>query len=78
MYYQIWIKKFIQVASSIFYLFKKNIPFTWGKKPIVAINLLKLALITPPALVSLNYTDKAGNIILTMHASLEGWGGVLM
>ncbi len=41
-------------------------------------DLLKLALNTPPALVSLDYTEGAGDIILAVDASLEGWGGVLM
>lgn len=41
-------------------------------------DLLKLALTTPPALVILDYSEGAGDIILTVDASLEGWGGVLM
>ena len=41
-------------------------------------DLIKLALTTPPALVSLDYTEGAGDIILAVDASLEGWGGVLM
>ncbi len=41
-------------------------------------NLLKLTLTTPAALVSLNYSKGAGEIILAVDASLEGWGRVLM
>ncbi len=41
-------------------------------------DLLKLALTTPPALVPFDYTEGAGDIILTVDASLEGWGGVLI
>ncbi len=41
-------------------------------------NLLKLALTTSPALVSLDYSEEVGEIILVVDASLEGWGGVLM
>ena len=33
---------------------------------------------TLPALISLDYTDRAGDIILEVDASLDGWGGVLM
>ena len=77
-YYRIWIKNFTQVASPIHHLFKKNIPFLWRKKQVEAIDLLKLALTSPPALVSLDYSKDAGEIILAVDASLEGWGGVLM
>ncbi len=41
-------------------------------------DLLKLALTTLLALVSLDYTEGAGDIILAVDASSEGWGGVLM
>ena len=57
---------------------KKNTPFIWGKEQIEAMDLLKLALTTFPALVSLDYLEGAGEIILTVDTSLEGWGGVLM
>ena len=39
---------------------------------------LKAALTTAPALVKIIYSDRAGEIILAVDASLEGWGGVLM
>ncbi len=41
-------------------------------------DLLKLALTTPPALVSLNYTEGVGDIIFVVYASLNGRGGVRM
>lgn len=41
-------------------------------------DLLKFALTRPPALVSLDYTEGAGEIILAVDASSEEWGGVLM
>ena len=43
-----------------------------------AIDLLKLALTTPPILVFLDYTEGAGDIILVVDTSLEEWGKVLM
>ncbi len=49
MYYRIWIKNYAQVASHIYYLFKKNISFTWGKQQIEVMDLLKLAFTTLPA-----------------------------
>ena len=35
-------------------------------------DLLKLALTSPPALVSLDYSEEAGEIILEVDISLEG------
>ena len=77
-YYRIWIKDFAQVAAPIYRLFKKNTAFEWGREQTEAMDLLKLALTSPPALVSLDYTEGAGDIILAVDASLDGWGGVLM
>lgn len=41
-------------------------------------DLLKVVLITASALVSFDYTEKAGLIILAADSSLTGWGAVLM
>ena len=41
-------------------------------------DLLKLSLTTPIALISLDYTEVANNIIIAIDASLEGWRGVLI
>ena len=70
-YYRIWIKDFAQVASLIYHLFKKNIPLVKGKEQVEAMDLLKLALTTPPALVSFDYTKGVGDIILAIDASLK-------
>lgn len=70
-YYQIWIKNFAQVASPIYHMFKKNALFIWGKKQIKAMDLLKFALTTLPTLVLFDYTEKIGDIILTVNASLK-------
>lgn len=77
-YYRIWIKNFAQVAAPIYHLFQKNAPFIWGKEQIEAMDLLKFALTSPPALLLFDYTEGAGNIILAVVARLERWGGVLM
>ena len=77
-YYRIWIRNFAQVAFPIYHLLKKNTPFIWGKEQIEAMDLLKLALTTSPTLVSLDYSEEVGEIILAVDASLEGWGRVLM
>ena len=70
-YYRIWIKNFAQVASPLYHLFKKNILFAWGKKQVEAMDLLKLALTSLTASVSLDYSNDTGEIILAMDASLE-------
>ena len=77
-YYQIWIKNFAQVAAPIYHLLRKNTPFIWGREQVEAMDLLKLSLTTPRALVSLDYTEGAGDIIFAVDASLERWGGLLM
>lgn len=41
-------------------------------------DLLKLVLTTFPALVFLDYTEKADDIILVLDASLQGRRGILI
>lgn len=41
-------------------------------------DLLKLVLRTLPALVFLDYIEGAGDIILAVNTSLQGWEGVLI
>lgn len=77
-YYWIWIRNFAQIAALIYYRMRKNTPFLWSEKQVEAMDLFKLALTTPPTLVSLDYSEGAGDIILTLDASLEGWGEVLI
>ena len=78
MYYRIWLTDFAQVATLIYRLLKKNPIFKWEKEQTEAMDLLKLALITPPALIFLDYTDRVGDIILMVDASLDRWGRLLM
>ncbi len=77
-YYRIWIWDFAQIAAPIYRLFKKNTTFEWGKEQSEAIDISKLALTTPPTLVSLDYIECADDIIFAVDASLNGWRGVLM
>jgi hypothetical protein len=77
-YYWIWIKGFSIIAEPIYYLFKKGVPWHWGSAQDEAMNTLKTALTSAPALVKIIYGDGAGEIIFAMDASLEGWGAVLM
>ena len=39
---------------------------------------LKKALTSPPALVAIDYSEGAGEIILAVDSSGKGWGAVLM
>ena len=77
-YYRIWIKDFFTVAKPIYYLFKKGVPWNWGLEQDRAMAALKHALTNAPALVKIQYTDEAREIILVVDASLKGWGAVLM
>jgi ribonuclease HI len=77
-YYRIWIKDFSVIAEPIYYLFKKGVPWNWGLEQDRAMDTLKHALTHAPALVRIIYTDKAGEVILGVDASLKGWGAVLM
>ena len=76
-YYRIWVKDFAVVAAPIYRLFRREVPFVWGKEQQAAMETLKLALTTAPALRSIDYRKDAGEIILAVDASLQGWGGVL-
>ena len=71
-YYRIWIKGFSIVAEPIYYLFKKGVPWNWGLAQDEAMATLKLALTSAPALVKIVYTDRAGEVILAVDASLKG------
>lgn len=58
----------------IFRLFKKGVPFIWSDKQQQAMDSLKQALTSAPAMVT---SEGAGDIILSVDASLKGWGAVL-
>ena len=68
---------FTLIAEPIFKLFKKGTPFKWKEEQQQAIDALKEALTTAPAIVTLDYGPEAGDIILSIDASLLGWGAVL-
>jgi len=66
------------IAQPIYSLFRKGEAFAWEETQAQAMETLKLALTTAPALKSIDYTDGAGEIICGVDASGDGWGGVLM
>ena len=77
-YYRIWIPEFASIARPIFRLFQSGTPFDWGMPQILAMEKLKEALTTAPALMPISYEADAGEIIMAVDASLDGWGGILM
>ena len=77
-YYRVWIWHFAQAAAPIYRLLKPTVPFSWGSEQEAAMNKLKKALTSAPALKPLDYSADAGEIILAVDASLQGWGGCLM
>lgn len=76
-YYRVWVKDFSQIAEPIFRLFRTGESFFWGDEQANAMRLLRNAITSAPALVSLNYDDGAGEIIMAVDASGTGWGAHL-
>ena len=77
MYYRIRIERFALIARPIYYLLKKDVEFVWGSQQMRAMDLLKIALTTPPALMPLDYSIEAEFILLAVGSSFSGWGAVL-
>ena len=77
-YYRIWIEGYALIAEPIFMLFRKDQVFEWGEEQKEAMEVLKEALTSPPALVGISYEPGAGAIIAAFDASGRGWGAVLM
>jgi hypothetical protein len=77
-YYRIWIEFYALIAEPIFRLFRKGQVFQWEGEQAEAMEILKEALTTAPALVGISYEPGAGAIIAAFDASGRGWGAVLM
>ena len=76
-YYRIWIRDFAMVSEPIYRLFRRGASFEWGVEQDTAMTHLKTALTQAPALRGLDYSEGAGEIILAVDASLQGWGAIL-
>lgn len=76
--YKIWIKNFALIASPIYHILKKNMFFIWEKEQIKAMKLLKLALTTYTVLISIDFSERTGEIILALDTYQEICGGILM
>lgn len=76
-FYRLWIDHFAVIAKPLYNLLKKNARFTWTSVQQIAFDKLKKMMSSPPVLIGLNYGPGAGDIILSVDASLTGWGAVL-
>jgi hypothetical protein len=77
-YYRIWIEYYAFIAEPIYRLFRHGEAFEWGPEQVEAMETLKNAITTAPALIGINYEPDAGEIIAAFDASTRGWGAVLM
>lgn len=77
-YYRIWVEGYATIAEPIYELFQKGVVFHWDEEQERAMEILKDALTTAPALVPINYEPGAGLIIAAFDASGKGWGAHLM
>ena len=59
-------------------MLKKDAEFVWEEEQEEAMQRLKDALTTAPALLPLDYSPDAGKVILAVDSSVTGFGGVLM
>ena len=76
-YYRIFIEDFALISAPIYRLLKKNVIFIWGPEQQEAMDILKMKLVNPPALIAIDY-GSGEEVILAVDASKIGWGGVLM
>src|SRR2546423_9124704 len=77
-YYRIWVESYALIAEPIYRLLQKGQVFYWGREQAAAMEILKEALTTAPALVAISYEPGAGAIIAAFDASGRGWGAHLM
>ena len=77
-YYRRWVKGFAKIAEPIYRLCKKDIPFEWNQEQAHAMEVLKNRLSNAPVRVKIDYTEKGGEIVLSVDASGMAWGAALM
>jgi len=77
-FYRRWIEHYAWIAEPLTSLLRKDAKFVWLEAQHNALETLKKHLIKKPILVSLDYSDEAGSIILMVDASGIGWGCALM
>lgn len=77
-YYRIWVEGFATIARPMYALTKKDTPFEWNDDCRRAMNTLQEKITSAPALVTIQYGEEAGKVILVVDAGPDGWGAVLM
>jgi len=75
-YYRIWIKDFSTIAEPLFRLSRKDVEFYWLEEQQIAMDELKKALTSAPALNPIDY-ESEGKIVLSVDSSLVGWEAIL-
>lgn len=75
-YYRLWIEGYAIIAEPIYEVLRKDCEFRWGASQQEAMDILKTALTTAPALRSIDYRN-GGAIIINTDASGKGWGAQL-
>jgi len=75
-YYRIWIKDFSTIPEPLFRLSTKDMEFYWLEEQQIAMDELKKAVTSAPALNPIDYKSE-GKIVLYMDSSLAGWGAIL-
>ena len=75
--YRVWIPKYAHTAAPLHRLTRKNVVFLWTTEQEDAKIALIRAVTTAPILIAIDYRPGGGIIILTVDASITGWGAVL-
>ena len=75
-YYRLWVPDFATIAAPLYRLTRKDAEWEWTDIHDEAMQKMKEALTTAPALKTIDY-ESIGRIIVSTDASLEGWGAVL-
>jgi len=76
-YYRIWIPEYAIVAGPLVPILQKDVELQWETEEKKPMAILKKALCNASALKRLDVNDGAGQILVGVDASLEGWGAIL-
>jgi hypothetical protein len=76
-YSRICIAKYAIVAGPLFRILRKDVEFQLETEEKKAMAILKKAFCNAPALKMLDGSDGAGQTVVGVDASVEGWGAIL-
>ena len=77
-YFKKYVKDFAVIASPLFDLTRKDVPFQWSSRADEAFVKLKKALSDAPVVAFPRFGERAGEFVLDCDASNEGIGAVLL